>query len=113
MDVSLKHPFSMIVSGERCAVKTEFTKKLLKRKLIAPPSKSTVWCYAKHQQDLFWELMKMNVEYVEGIPSELNSYFHQNKRNLIILHDMKAEASNSVTITQQFTRGHHDNLFVI
>ena len=38
MDVSLKHPFSMIVSGERCAVKTEFTKKLLKRKLIAPPS---------------------------------------------------------------------------
>ena len=37
MDVSLKHPFSMLVSGERGVGKTEFTKKLLKSRLIAPP----------------------------------------------------------------------------
>ena len=67
MDVSLNHPFSMLVSGGRCVRKTEFTKKLLKSKLIAPPPERIVWYYAKHQQDLFEELMKMNVEYVKGI----------------------------------------------
>ena len=54
----------MLVSGGRGVRKTEFTKKLLKSRLIAPPSKHIVWCYAKHQQNLFEELMKMNVEYV-------------------------------------------------
>ena len=37
MDVSLKHPFSMLVSGARGVGKTEFINKLLKSKLIAPP----------------------------------------------------------------------------
>ena len=54
----------MLVSGGRGVRKTEFTKKLLKSRLIAPPSKHIVWCYAKHQQNLLEELMKMNVEYV-------------------------------------------------
>ena len=65
--------------------KTEFTKKLLKSRLIAPLPKRIVWRCAKHQQDLFEELIKMNVEYVEGISRELDKYFNKNKRNLIIL----------------------------
>ena len=35
MDVSMKHTFSMLFSGERAVGKTEFTKKLLKNKIIA------------------------------------------------------------------------------
>ena len=54
----------MLVSGGRGVRKTEYTKKLLESRLIAPPPKHIVWCYAKHQQDLFEELMKMNVGYV-------------------------------------------------
>ena len=68
MDVTLKHPFSMLVSGGRGAGKTEFTKKLLKSKLIVPPPERIVWCYAKHQQELFEELMQLGVEYLQGIP---------------------------------------------
>ena len=55
----------MLVSGGRGVGKTEFTKKSLKSRLIAPPPERIVWCYAKHQQNLFEELMKMNVEYVK------------------------------------------------
>ena len=35
MDVSLKPPFSMLVSGGRGIEKTEFTDKLLKDRLVA------------------------------------------------------------------------------
>ena len=88
----------MLVSGERGVGKTELTKKLLKSKLIAPPPKCIVWCYAQHQQDLFEELMKMNVEYVEGISGELDKYFKKNKRNLIILDGLMDEGSKSLKI---------------
>ena len=66
-----------------------------------------------HQQDLFEELVKMNVEYVEGIHGELHKYFKKNKRNLITLDDLMDKASKSLKVTQLFTRGRHDNLSVI
>ena len=103
----------MLVSGRRGVEKTEFTKKLLKSRLVAPPPERIVCCYAKHQQDLFEELMKMNVEYVEGIPGELDKYFKKNKRNLLILDDLMDEASKGFKVTQLFTRGRHDNLSVL
>ena len=113
MDVPLKHPFSILPSGGKSVGKIEFTKKSLKIKLIAPSHKCIVWCYSKHQQDLFQKLIKMNVEHVEGIPGELDKYFKKNKRNLIILDDLMDEASKSLKITQLFTRGRHDNFSVI
>ena len=113
MDISLKQPFSMLASRGRDEGKKEFTKKLLKSKFIAPPPERIVWCYAKHEQDLFEEFTKMNVEYVEGIPGELDKYFKKNKKNLIILDDLMDEASKSLKITQLFTRSCHDNLSVI
>ena len=64
MDVSLKHPFAMLFSRGSGVGKTVFTNKLLKSKLIASPPERHVWCYAKYQQDLFEELMKINMEYV-------------------------------------------------
>ena len=57
--------------------------------------------------------MKTNVEYVEGIPGELDMYLRKNKRNLIILDDLMDEASKSLKITHLFTRGRHDNLSMI
>ena len=100
----------MLVSGKRAVGKVGFTKKLLKSKLIASPLERTVWCYAKHQQDLFEEFMKMKVEYVEGIPGELGEHFKKNERNLIILNDLMNKASKSLNIFQLFTRGCHDYL---
>ena len=101
MDVSLKHPFSMLASGGSDVGKTEFTKKSLKSKLIAPSPECIAWCFAKHQQNLFEELMKLNVEYLEGIP-KVGQVFHENNEALKIL-----------KITQLFTRGRHGNLSVV
>ena len=53
------------------------------------------------------------VQYVEGIPEELNKYFKKNKRNLIMMDDLKDEALKSLKITQLFSCGRHDNFSVI
>ena len=66
---------------ERCR-KKKFYKKLIKSRLIALQPERIIWCYAKHKQDLFEELMKMNVEYGQDIPGELDKHFKKNKRNL-------------------------------
>ena len=113
MDVSLNYPFSMLVSGRRGVGKTEFIKKLSKSRLIALPPERIVWCCAKDQQGFFEKLMKMNVEYVEGIPGELDKYFKKNKKNLIMMDDFMDGASKSLKVTQLFTRGCYDNLSVI
>ena len=72
MDLTLHHPFSMLIAGGRKAGKTEFTKSLLRFSniLIKPFPERIVWCYAKHQEDLYEELLTINsnIEYVQGIP---------------------------------------------
>ena len=54
--------------------------------------------------------MRMNAQYVEGIPGELDKYFKKNKRNLIIPDDLMDKASKSLKVTQLFTRARHDSL---
>ena len=57
------------------------------------------------QQYLFKELMKMILEYAEGIPGEVDQYFKKNKRNLIMLDDLMDEASKSLNpLSANFTK---------
>lgn len=117
MEVALIHPFSMMVAGGRKAGKTEFTKSLLKNshQLIHPQPQRILWCYSKHQQLLYDELMEINsdIEYRNGIPEDLDKMFNKEENNLIILDDMMDEASKDEKVSQLFTRGRHDNLSVI
>ena len=111
MDVTIKHPFSMLNAGAHGAGKTVFT--LLKCGLIIPKPERIVWCYAKHQPKLYQDLKQIDslIEYVFGIPIELE--FDRQKRNLLILDDMMDEVSDDKRISQLFTRGCHDNLSII
>ena len=117
IDTSLKHPFSMLVAGGRGAGKTEFVKSLLMHanKYIHPYPNRIVWCYAKHQPDLYKELMRIDqsIEYVFGIPSNLDEMFNRKDANLIILDDMMDEGADDKRVSKLFTRGRHDNLSVI
>ena len=99
MDVSLKQPFLRLFSGGMGVGNTEFIKNLFKSKLTAPPPERIIWCYANHQQELFEEFMKMNVEYVDGIPEDMDKYFNKDKRNLITLDDLMDKASKNFKIT--------------
>ena len=108
-----KASFSMLVSGGIGIGKTEFTKKLLKSRPVASHLNVLFGVMSKYQQDLFEELMEMNVEYMKGIPRELNKYFKKNERNPIILGDLLDEASKSLKVIQLFARAGHGNLSVI
>ena len=117
IEVSLKHPFSMLVSGGRGVGKTVFTKNVLKyrNEMIYPVIDRIVWCYAKHQPKLFYELKDLMpaIEYVQGIPENLDEYFDRNSKNLIILDDLMDESGDDKRVSQLFSRGRHDNLSVI
>ena len=115
--VKLSHPFRMLISGGRGVGRTVFTKKMLKdvTSVIDNPPKRIVWCYAKHQPALLDELLKIvpGIEYVEGIPENLESMFNRSVSNLVILDDLMDEGGDSKAVSQLFTRGRHDNLSVI
>ena len=53
------------------------------------------------------------VEYVQGIPLEMDNMFDRSVNNLIILDDMMDEVTQDKLISQLFTIGHHENLSVI
>ena len=71
--------------------------------------------YAKHETELYRQLKDIDekIEYIEGIPSELNEIFDREKVNMLILDDMMDEASGDKRIEQLFTRGRYDNLSII
>ena len=88
MDVQLKHPMSMLISGGRGVGKTMLTLNLIRyagHNFNQIP-KRIVWCYAKHQPQLLEELHKINtkIEYVQGIPENFEGKFNRSQSNLII-----------------------------
>ena len=117
MEVELKHPFSMLISGGRGAGKSTFTKLLLKyrKELINPPPERVVWCYTKHQPDLLEELISIDpqIEYIQGIPNDIETMFNRENNNIIVLDDLMDEASQDNRVSKLFTRGRHDNLSVV
>ena len=117
MQVKFEHPFSMLVAGGRGAGKTEFTKKLLthRNECIDATIKRVVWLYAKHQPNLYADLLEIddNIEYINGITDNLESNFDSNVTNLLILDDLMEEGSKNKEIQSLFTRGRHLNLSII
>ena len=106
-----------MISGSRKAGKSEFAKSLLREAqiLIEPVPERVIWCYTKHQPELFQELksIKEDIEYMEGIPSNIEEMFDRQEKNLIVLDDKMNEASKDQRVEQLFTRGRHDNVSVI
>lgn len=56
---------------------------------------------------------KSIIEYHEGIPENLNTFFDRNVCNLIILDDLMDEGAENKDVSQLFTRGRHDSMSVI
>ena len=121
MDVSLKHPFSMIVAGNRRAGKSEFTKRLLieNERMIQPKVEQFIWIYSAWQKELFSELLSQlsNIQFVENLPQ--NSIEHErsvdgkNINTLYVIDDLMNEVSERVDIKNLFTRGRHLNTSII
>ena len=55
-----------------------------------------------------------NINFVEGIPSDLESMIDPSIRNLVVIDDLMDQVSEDKRITNLFTKGcHHRNLSVI
>ena len=117
MDVRLQTPFSLLCCGPSGCGKTQWTKKLLENteKMMTNQPDRIIWCYGEYQP-AYRELSEQfpQIEFMEGIPSDVCEIFDPKVNNMIVIDDLMAEAAGDKKITNLFTKGsHHRNLSVI
>ena len=100
--------------------KTTFVKDLLQHHgtRIQPTIQRIVWLYKRWQPlyTIIESTVKPRVEFIQGIPSDLDDddFFDYRVNNLLVLDDLFAEAGKDKRITGLFTEGsHHRSLSVI
>ena len=107
----------MLVAGPRGAGKSEFVKKLLslKRYILTDPPERIVWCYGRHQPDLFCSLTEEipSIEFYEGLPTNIEVMFYKSNRNICIIDDLMQSVSGNQLVKNLFTNGRHLNLSVV
>ena len=117
MDVRLRTPFSLMAVGPSNCGKTQWTKTLLEqgRTIMTNYSDRIIWCYSEFQP-AYIEIGKQfpQIEFIEGIPADVDVMFDPKENILIIFDDLMAECSGDMKITSLFSRGcHHRNLNII
>jgi hypothetical protein len=112
-----KHPFGARIVGPTQAGKSHFVIKLLRNvtAYISPPPTKIYWAYGERnekQMQKIQENSELPVHFIEGLPNI--EEFTSDENNLLILDDLMSAASNSVAISDLFTRAsHHRNMSVI
>lgn len=117
MDPRLKHPFPLCCAGPTTCGKSSFVRKLLEcgEDMIENAPEKIIWCYGEYQPQ-FEEMRASipNIEFIEGLPSNLIDLIDPTLRNLLVLDDLMSETGNSKELTNLVTRGcHHKNLSLI
>ena len=117
MDLSLKFPFTCVVSGPTRSGKTEWTKRLVKHasELISPPPHKIIWCYGEWQ-DSYQDLTPYGVEFAEGLPDMASLKQDKTQRKLVICDDLMQQLSSEKNseLVSLFCRGsHHWNVGII
>lgn len=110
-------PFSMIVSGPSGCGKSFFVRSFLRnhRSLIYPKfSKipTVIWAYGQWQNLYKNPIEHVNVEYMDGLPSDDD--IQNIKPDFIVIDDLMNEVADDKKLGNLFTKGsHHLNLNVI
>ena len=107
----LKHPFTCIISGPTGCGKTSLVKSIFLEDAVQPRPKHILWLYAADQP--LYKGMKQ-VNFVKGIPENIESRFNPSHNNLLIIDDLMTELHSDARLTRLFSVGsHHRNLSVI
>ena len=109
--MKLLHPFTCIVSGPSGCGKSSLVKAILQQDVIEPRPNNIVWLYAEDQP--LYQSMK-NVEFIQGIPEDLETRFQRRHNNVLILDDLMTQCHSDERLTRLFSVGsHHKNLSII
>lgn len=109
--MKLQHPFTCIVSGPSGCGKSSLVKSILQHDVIAPRPDNIVWLYAEDQP--LYQSMK-NVEFIQGIPEDIETRFQRRHNNVLILDDLMTQCHSDQRLTRLFSVGsHHKNLSII
>jgi Poxvirus A32 protein len=118
MNVHLKHPFTMLISGPTGSGKTYWFLKLIQQceTVCHPiPERITV-CYSEWQP-LYDELKNMNhikTHFIKGIPDDILEQYDGNSPEWLVIDDLMYEATDSKVVSMLFTKGsHHKNVSII
>ena len=112
--MKLLHPFTCIVSGPSGSGKSSLIKSIIEENVIKPRPNKIVWLYAE-DQPLYKSLKDDNrVEFIKGIPDDLESQFDIRDNNVLILDDLMTQLHSDERLTRLFSVGsHHKNLSVV
>ena len=109
--MKLLHPFTCIVSGPSGCGKSSLVKSILQHDVIEPRPNNIVWLYAE-DQPLYQSMT--NVEFIQGIPEDLETRFQRRHNNVLILDDLMTQCHSDERLTRLFSVGsHHKNLSII
>ena len=109
--MKLLHPFTCLVSGPSGCGKSSLVKSIINQNVIEPKPTKVLWLYAEDQP--MYQGMK-NVEFIQGVPDDLESRFDTTSNNLLILDDLMTQCHSDERMTRLFSVGsHHKNLSII
>ena len=112
--ISFRHPCTILIAGPTQSGKTFFFKQILAHNLIQPPATRILYV---NTGEIPPELQEFpQIEYIKGLEKLLECYENLDplERNLVVIDDQMAEAGNSTTIGNLFSKGsHHKNITVI
>ena len=109
--MKLLHPFTCIVSGPSGCGKSSLVKSIINENIIDPTPTKIMWLYAEDQP--LYRKVK-NVEFIQGVPDELETLFDPRYKNLLVLDDLMTKFHSDERLTRLFSVGsHHKNLSII
>ena len=109
--MKLLHSFTCLISGPTGSGKSSMVCELIQQNAIEPKPDRIVWLYVEDQP--LYKTMK-NVEFIQGIPDDLEEMFQANRNNLLILDDLMTQAHSDPRLTRLFSVGsHHRSLSII
>ena len=115
LDFHFKHPTTIQVSGPTLCGKTRLVLRILEEQLVQPFPTRIIWVFSEWQPDYEQaRALYPHIEFVRQCSDELYESLRQDEKNLLIIDDQMAEAGDSKTLSNLFTKGaHNKNLTVL
>lgn len=109
--MKLQHPFTCIVAGPSGCGKSSLVKSIIDENIVEPKPDKILWLYAEDQP--LYHTVK-NVEFVQGVPDDLETLFDVRYNNVLVLDDLMTKFHSDERLTRLFSVGsHHRNLSII